>query len=375
MGGPAFKLRYVFEDHKVAVLSSNYALYGDMSRRVMEALYELTASVEPYSIDEAFVKFSVNNNKNWTQQGRHIKDTVGKWTGIPVSVGIAPSKTLAKLANETVKAKPEYEGVLSLTQNMRIDELLKNTPVKSIWGIGSGFTQRLFKEGIYNALQLRQKYHQPQWVRSRLKVNGLRTVMELNGEPCTGITERTDTRKGIMTSRSFGEAVTALKDIREAVANFVSTAAQKLRAQHSLASLLWVTLRTSKYAAGAPSTYKRTLTVSFPTPTAHTPHLIEDAQKAAEYLFETGNRYKKAAVMLTGIVPESEMQADLFSNHSYKKDQHELMNRVDEINKKYGKRTTHIAGTGIEQNWQMKQEYLSDGFTTRWDELMEVQAS
>jgi len=154
----------------------------------------------------------------------------------------------------------------------------------------------------------------------------------------------------------------------------VSMAAQKLRAQHSVASLLSVTLRTSKYAAGAPSTYKRTLTVSFPTPTAHTPHLIKAAQKAAEYRFETGNRYKKAAVMLTGIVPESEMQADLFSNHSYKKDQHELMNRVDEINKKYGKRTTHIAGTGIDQNWQMNQEHLSDGFTTQWDELMEVQA-
>jgi len=288
--------------------------------------------------------------------------------------GYCTIENMAKLANETAKAKPEYEGVLSLTQNMQIDELLKNTPVKSIWGIGGGFTQRLFKEGIYNALQLKKKYHQPQWVRSRLKVNGLRTVMELNGEPCTGITERTDTRKGIMTSRSFGEAVTALKDIREAVANFVSMAAQKLRAQHSVASLLSVTLRTSKYAAGAPSTYKRTLTVSFPTPTAHTPHLIEAAQKAAEYRFETGNRYKKAAVMLTGIVPESEMQADLFSNHSYKKDQHELMNRVDEINKKYGKRTTHIAGTGIDQNWQMNQEHLSDGFTTQWDELMEVQA-
>lgn len=169
--------------------------------------------------------------------------------------------------------------------------------------------------------------------------------MELNGEPCLGISEMTDLRKGIMTSRSFGEAVTDLKYIREAVANFVSIAAQKLRAQNSVASVLSVTLRTSKYARFA-SRYKHGLTVNFPTPTANTPRLIDAAQQAAEHLFTEGNRYKKAAVMLTGIIPQSEIQTDLFSNQEYDRKQHELMNKIDEINQKYDKRTTLFAGTG-----------------------------
>lgn len=373
MGGPAFKLRDVFEDYNVVVLSSNYALYGDMSRRVMEALQELAASVEPYSIDEAFVTLSKNDSCDWTKQGRDIKETIYRWTGIPVSVGIAPTKTLAKLANETAKKTPEYEGVLSLADHPELDAILKATPVKKIWGIGPGFSQRLFKEGIYNALQLKNKYHQPQWIRSRLKVNGLRTVMELNGEPCLEVSDQVDVRKGIMTSRSFGQAVTQLSDIREAVANFVSIAAQKLRAQQSVASVLSVTLRTSKYARHAPSKYKHGLTVNFPAPTANTLQLIDAAQQAAESLFTKGNRYKKAAVTLTGIIPQVEIQADLFADQEYDQKQHDLMNKVDEINQKYGKRTTLFAGTGIEQEWQMKQEFLSPRYTTSWDDLMELE--
>lgn len=373
MAGPAFKLRDVFEDYDVVVLSSNYALYGDMSRRVMEALQELTASVEPYSIDEAFVKLSKNDSRSWARQGIDIKDTIYRWTGISVSVGIAPSKTLAKLANETAKSDEKYNGVLSLADHPELDAILKTTPVKKIWGIGPGFSQRLFREGIYDALQLKNTYRKPQWVRSRLKVNGLRTVMELNGESCLEVSDRADARKGIMTSRSFGQAVTELSDIREAVANFVSIATQKLRAQQSVASVLSVTLRTSKYARHAPSKYKHGLTVNFPAPTANTPQLIDAAQQAAEHLFTEGNRYKKAAVMLTGIIPQAEIQADLFTDEEYDKKQHQLMNKVDEINRKYGKRTTLFAGTGIEQDWQMKQEFLSPRYTTHWDELMETE--
>lgn len=374
MGGPAFKLRDIFEDHKVAVLSSNYALYGDMSRRVIETLNKLTASVEPYSIDEAFVQLSKHDTRSWNEQGQDIREAVGQWTGIPVSVGIAPSKTLAKLANETAKAHAKYKGVLNLADNTELDNILKQTPVKNIWGIGPGFSQRLFKEGIYNALQLKNTHHQPQWIRSRLKVNGLRTVMELNGEPCLEVSDRADARKGIMTSRSFGETVTELCDIKEAVANFVSIAAQKLRAQQSVASVLSVTLRTSKYARQTSSKYKHGLTVNFPAPTANTLQLIQAAQRIAEHLFTKGNRYKKAAVMLTGIIPQSEIQTDLFSTQKYDKKQHQLMDKVDEINTKYGKRTTLFAGTGLEQPWQMKQEYLSKRFTTCWDELVTISA-
>lgn len=370
MGGPAFKLREVFEDYNVAVLSSNYALYGNMSRRVMEALQELAASVEPYSIDEAFVTFSNNDSRDWTKQGLDIKETIYRWTGIPVSVGIAPSKTLAKLANETAKKTPEFEGVLSLADHPQLDRILEQTPVKDIWGIGPGFSQRLFNEGIYNALKLKHTAGRPEWVRSLLKVNGLRTVMELNGEPCLEVSDHADVRKGIMTSRSFGNAVTKLCDINEAVANFVSIAAQKLRAQQSVASVLSVTLRTSKYASSAPSRYKKGLSINFAAPTANTPQLIKAAHYAAEKLFVPGNRYKKAAVMLTGIIHEAEIQGDLFAEQQYDQKQHQLMDKVDEINRKYGKRATLFAATGIKQEWQMKQEFLSPRYTTRWDDLM-----
>lgn len=370
MGGPAFKLRHVFEDHNVTVLSSNYALYGDLSRRVMETLQELSASVEPYSIDEAFVTLSENDNRSWTQQGQDIKETIYRWTGIPVSVGIAPSKTLAKLANETAKSSTEYKGVLSLADNPGLDGILEQTPVKEIWGIGPGFSQRLFNDGIYNALQLKKTAGRPEWVRSRVNINGLRTVTELNGEPCLEVSNHTDARKGIMTSRSFSNAVTELFDLQEAVANFVSIAAQKLRAQQSVASLLTITLRTSKYARSAPSRYKRGISINFPTPTANTPKLIKAAHHAVEELFTKGHRYKKAAVMLTGILPESEVQGDLFIEQQYDEKQHNLMNKVDEINRKYGKRSTLFAATGIEQKWQMKQEHLSPRYTTCWDDLM-----
>lgn len=372
MTAPEFKQRHFFKSHNVAVLSSNYALYGDMSRRVMQTLRNLTPSVEPYSIDEAFLELSRNIDQDWDEYGRTIKDTVWRWTGIPVSVGIAPTKTLAKIANETAKDQPEYNGVLNLVGNPNLDDILKAISVSEIWGIGAGFTQQLFKFGITNGYQLKETLSNKKWVRKHLKVTGLRTVMELNGKPCLEVENVSDPRKGIMTSRSFGEAVTDLHDIKEAAANFVSIAAEKLRAQNSVASVLSVMLRTNKYADPR-SRYKFGMERTLHMPTAHTPHLIKCAHACVDELFEQGQRYKKAAVMLTGIISQSEIQADLFEDNTYDEQQHRLMDKLDDINSKYGKRTTMFAGTGIEQPWQMKQQFLSPRFTTRWDELMEVE--
>ncbi len=373
MAGPAFKQRSLFRKHKVAVLSSNYALYGDMSRRVMETLRDLTPFVEPYSIDEAFVEISRNIDKDLDAYGRAIRQTIKQWTGIPVSVGIAPSKTLAKIANETAKANPKYRGVLNLADNPELDTILEQTKVSDVWGIGPGLTQRLFKFGITDALQLKKTGNNSKWVRQHLNVTGLRTVMELNGQPCLDMENSTDSRKGIMTSRSFGEAVTDIEDMKEAVASFVSIAAEKLRAQKSVASVVSVMLRTNKYTDRY-SRHKFGMEINLKMPTANTPDLIKCAHAGVDKLFEPNQRYKKAAVMLTGIIPQSEVQGDLFEEASYSKEQHRLMNKVDEINNKYGSRTTHIAGTGIKQPWQMKQQYLSKRFTTRWDELLEVKA-
>lgn len=369
MGAPEFKIRDLLKEKQVVIKSSNYAFYGDMSRRVMQTLRHLAPKVEPYSIDEAFMEFPKLIANDLDTFGRLIKSTLRQWTGLPVSVGIAPSKTLAKIANERAKSHPIYDGVLNLVENPKVDTILKDTKLRDIWGIGPGLSQRLFKEDIQNALQLKQQISRRDWVRSRLNVTGLRTVMELNGDPCLEVENVEDPRKGIMTSRSFGKTVTNPEDLREAVAQFISIAAEKLRAQNSVTSLLHITLRTNKYS-NYKSQYKYGAEVPLQMPTANTAYLIECGHACVNQLYEPGLRYKKAAVMLTGILPETEVQTDLFEKKQYTRDQHRLMKKVDDINTKYGSRTTHFASTGIEQSWQMKQEHLSPKYTTRWDGIL-----
>lgn len=370
MGAPLFKQQDLIKRKEIKICSSNYALYGDMSRRVMQTLRHLTHRVEPYSIDEAFIEFPKTGQKELQTFGREIRSTVLQWTGLPVSVGIAPSKTLAKIANETAKSHARYGGVLNLAGNPDRDKILRGTNVSEIWGIGKGLSERLYKEGIINALQLKRQINRRDWVRDKLNVTGLRTVMELNGQPCLDIENADNPRKGIMTSRSFGKAVTRLTDLREAVAEFISIAAEKLRAQQSVTSMLHLTLRTNKYATEY--RYKYGIDVPLSNPTANTAALIRHGEHALQRIYQSGLKYKKAAIMLTGIVPEAEVQADLFSADQYSTRQHRLMQKMDDINARYGRGSAHFASTGIEQLWQMKQQYLSPKYTTRWDELMEA---
>lgn len=371
MGVPAFKVQDLLKEKQIVVKSSNYALYGDMSRRVMETLRYLTPDVEPYSIDEAFMEFPKLIADDLNSFGHKIKSTVKQWTGLPVSIGIASSKTLAKIANETAKSHPKYNGVLNLVENPRVDDILKKTELTDIWGIGSGLSQRLFKEGIQNGLQLKQQISRREWVRNRLNVTGLRTVMELNGDPCLEVENVSDPRKGIMTSRSFGKAVTDPEDLSEAIAQFISIAAEKLRAQNSVTSLLHITLRTNKYSTYK-SKYKYGIELPLSMPTANTAHLIKCGHACLGKLYQSELRYKKAAVLLTGILPESKVQTDLFNGHQYTTKEHKLMEKIDDINAKYGSETTHFASTGIDQPWQMKQQHLSPKYTTRWDGILEA---
>lgn len=297
MGIPEFKIRDLIKENNIVLKSSNYALYGDMSRRVMETLRHLTPKVEPYSIDEAFMEFPKLIVEDLQTFGSNIKSTVKQWTGLPVSVGIATSKTLAKIANETAKSDLQYDGVLNLVDNPKLDALLKNTKLTDIWGIGAGLSQRLFKEGIQNAFQLKQQISRKEWVRSKLSVTGLRTVMELNGEPCLEIENTVDPRKGIMTSRSFGKAVTDFGDLSEAIAQFTSIAAEKLRAQNSVASLLHITLRTNKYS-DYKSKYKYGVEHPLQMPTANTSHLIKCGHACLDKLYQDDLRYKKQLLCL-----------------------------------------------------------------------------
>jgi DNA polymerase V len=372
MGVPEFKVRPLIKKMNIAVRSSNYALYGDMSKRVMETIKSITPDMEVYSIDEAFVKIKGGSEEEIRATGRCIRETVRRNTGIPVSVGIASTKTLAKIANETAKKRLELNGVLYLNKIEAVHAVLKKTSVGDIWGVGRNYRDMLERQSINNAYQLSRM--PDSWVRSNMKVVGLRTVWELRGFSCLGIESCVENKKGILSSRSFGFPVKSYQNILESVSSFTTRASEKLRAQKCVASAITVTLVTSKYAnPGKP--YKFGRSVTLPNPTANTTVLVKFARGLASMLFKEGQTYKKAWVMFTGIVPESEIQADLFSDQSYSPKEHNLMDSLDAINSKYGSRTLRPASNGIEQPWQMKQQYLSKRYTTRWDELMTVRVS
>jgi DNA polymerase V len=379
MGAPEFKSRKLFKEKGVIVRSSNYALYGDMSDRVMDILYQLTHSIEVYSIDEAFVRVSTNIFEDLNEYGQYIKDTILRWTGLPVSVGIAPSKTLAKVANSIAKRNPLFDGVLALSSQEETDRHLEHLPIQKIWGIGSGMGIRLHRHGIETALELKKTSNNRKWVRKNLHVTGLRTVLELNGMPCIKMGEAMDKRKGILTSRMFGTPIYAKEHLQEAISTYVSRAAEKLRAQSSVASLLRVTLIGDKYS-NLKGQYKYSAGVSLQVPTANTPTLIRLAKALVTHLYLENTKYKKAAVMLTGIVPNSEVQMDLFEPHLYTQQQFQLMECLDQINSKFGRNKAAFASTGLHKEkdhrnkWLMNQNYLSNRYTTRWDELMVVKA-
>ena len=379
MGAPEFKYRALFKKNGVIVRSSNYALYGDMSHRVMETLRKLTHNIEVYSIDEAFVEVSTTMFPSLTDYGKIIRETVQKWTGIPVSVGIASTKTLAKVANHIAKKNPEYKGVFDFSASSNKDELLETFPVRKIWGIGNGLTIRLHRYGIQNALQLKHTITNKKWVRKQMAVTGLRTVLELNECPCSGLGIGRDSRKGILSSRMFGKPLYDLEEILEALSTFTSRATEKLRAQYSVTSCIQVQLIGDKYE-DIKGKYKFGAYFSIPVPTAHTPTLITIAKKLAEQVFEPGRKYKKAAVMLTGIVPQSEVQMNLFDPEMYTQKQFRLMESMDKINSKYGRNHMAFAATGLHKKgtnknkWLMNQNYLSKKYTTKWDELMVVSA-
>jgi len=379
MGAPEFKFRKFFRDRGVEIRSSNYPLYGDMSRRVMETLRHLTHDIEVYSIDEAFAELSTNIYTDLEEYGRVIRDTVYKWTGLPVSVGIATSKTLAKIANETAKRNIEYNGVLSLRNNPGTDAILKKMPLQKVWGIGQGLTVRLNRHNITTAYHLKQKVDNKRWVRKHLNITGLRTVLELNGLSCMKLSEALESRKGILTSRMFGKPLYDLPEIQEAVATFISRGAEKLRAQGSVASNLQVILIGDKFS-NPKSKYKYGAYTSFKVPTAHTPTLIQAGKKITESVHLPNTKYKKAAIMLTGLVPYSEVQMDLFDPELYTQQQFRLMECLDQINTKHGRNTAAFAATGLHREnnenvrWKMNQNFLSKRYTTKWDDIMVAKA-
>jgi len=374
MAGPFFKAKDIIQSNNVTVFSSNYNLYGDMSRRVMDTLTYLVGkkNVEVYSVDEAFLNLNELNN-NFFDFAMSIRKTVEQWTGIEVSVGVAPTKTLAKLANNIAKKdKASSECVMVLDSTEKIAEALKGAKVKDLWGVGKQLATKLNSFGITTAWDLYNLSEE--WVRHHLGgVVGVRLLKELHGEESILMDKELINKKMITTTRMFGSPVTELNDIKEALATYTSRAAEKLRRQHSAACVINVFVvpkeenRPNNFSHG-PMIEAYTILSS---PTVLTHELIKPAMKMAERIYQPGRSYKKAGVILSGLVPDTSIQSNLFETSS-KSVGRFLMEMMDNINFSMRDDLIKFASTGIQRNWKMRQEFHSPRYTTRWEELHKV---
>ncbi len=373
MGQPVFEIEEVLQAHDVQMFSSNYSLYADLSSRVMTVLSQFSPLQEIYSIDESFLELTSLLIDDLTEYGHTIRARVLQYTGIPVSVGIAATKCLSKIAVEIVKHDPSYDGVLDLTRlpEQEIDELLARVAIDEVWGIGSKYARFLRSFGIDTAKEL--KYADERWIRKYLTVTGERIVLELRGISCIPIEVEKPLKQGIMSSKTFGKDITSWDEMKEAISSYTARAAEKLREQDSLASCLTIFIRTNSFKTDIPQ-YSNSWTVNFPYPTAFTPDLIRYALDGLKKIFQDGFRYRKAGVYLTKITPQSALQPDLFGDCSltelYK--QARFMAIVDAINRIYGRDTLFFAIQGITQSWRMRQLKLSQRFTTQWSEILTI---
>ena len=368
MGVAFFQVKDLAEKHGVVALSSNYTLYADMSRRVMETLCNFTPEIEIYSIDEAFLNLS-GFGENLTDYGRKIRQTVKQWTGMPVSIGIAETKTLAKIANRFAKHSPEADGVFELMEQSRIDEALAQTGVEHIWGIGIKTCIKLKRAGIKTALALHGV--DIEWMRRRFGVTGVRTVYELRGMSCYELEDQPPAKKGITVSRMFGRKVETVEELKEAIASYASRAGEKLRDEGMAAGAMTVYVMTSRFV-NPRKRYFNSRGVYFPVATNYTPELIEYATGAIERLYKKGFLYAKAGLILGDLVPEGRVQGNLFDQADRRKSRR-LMQAIDAVNLKLPDSPLIWAAEGIDQPWQAKFAKRSKRYTTQWDELAEVE--
>lgn len=375
MAGPYYLAKPIIEKHAVEVFSSNYNLYGDMSWRVMDTLISLFGEdhVEVYSVDECFVDLEGFSKEQLNEVAQNAKTVVEKWTGVKVSVGVAPTKTLAKLANNMAKKNKKATGeVMILADDDAIIKALQKTPVKYLWGVGTGFAEKLVAFNIHTAWDVRNLSED--WVRKNLGgVVGVRLLKELKCEEAIMMDDELVTKKMIATTRMFGNAVTELNDIREAVATYTARAAEKLRRQKSAASII-STFVVPKETRKAGERFRHGPMLStytlLPQPTSLTNELIKPAVKMAEQLFKKGEKYKKAGIMLSGLVPDKSIQGNLFEpGRSIGR---LLMEMMDNINFSMRDDVLKFASSGTTRNWKMRQEFHSPRYTTRWNELRTV---
>jgi DNA polymerase V len=364
MGVAAFEIAGLLKKHSVLALSSNYTLYADMSSRVMETLSMFTPDIEIYSIDEAFLNLA-GISGSLTDYGHRIRQTVKQWTGMPVSIGIAHTKTLAKIANHLAKKSAQLDGVLDLTISTNLEQVLAEVPVEKVWGIGIKMTIVLKRAGINTALDLSKA--DTGWIKDKFGIVGVRTVYELRGECCYELEQNPPAQKSIIVSRMFGEPVESVEQLKEAAASYASRAGERLREQGLSAGAQTLFVTTSRFIRNS---YFDSHTVEFAVPTSDTMKLLRAALLSTEKLYRRGCQFKKCGVILTGLVPESQAQRGLFDNADREKNRR-LMQAVDAINAKVTS-PLRWAAEGLIQPWQVKFKRRTKRFTTCWSELPEV---
>ncbi len=368
MGEPAFKINNLLQQNKVTMFSSNYVLYGDMSRRVMNTLSEFAPEIEVYSIDEAFLNLT-GLTPDFEMYAQKIRQTVVKNTGIPVSIGIGPTKVLAKTANHYAKKVSENNGVLVLDTPEKAAEMLKKFEIDEVWGIGRQYAKFLKKQAIKTAWDF--ILMPDSWVKKHLTINGLRIKKELEGIRCLPLEANPPIKQAICTSRSFGEFQTDLEPLKEAVATYAAKCGYKLRKQKSCAGVLIVFLETNRFNQNDPQ-YSPEYVYKLPIATSSSLELIKAALYSLELIYRSGYRYKKAGVIVAEIVPETAVQGSLFGDEINLEKQAEIMKTMDRINAKYGREMVKTAIQGVKGSWQMRQARLSSSYTTQWDDIITV---
>lgn len=367
MGQPVFEIRELIRQHRVQVFSSNYALYGDMSARVMNTLRQFAPSMEVYSVDESFLDFSGMERFDLAAHASNLRQTVLRWVGVPVCVGIAPTKVLAKIANRLAKQDKQGDGVRILSGTW--DNELRAVEVGDVWGIGRQYATLLQQYGVKTAYDLSQA--NDAWVRKHLTVVGLRIKKELEGQACIHLETDVPNKKNVGTTRTFRQPLTTEAELGEAVADFAARCGEKLRRQHSNAASLTAYIQTNHLAAAEPQ-HARSFTVTFTTPTNSTLQLVQGAKLALHKIFREGYRYKRAGVLLSGLSDQATGQLSLFDPIDHEKHQR-LMCALDRVNARYGRNTVCTAAQTLGGGARLTQQNrLSPCYTTRWKDLLTV---
>jgi len=354
MGEPYFKIKKIVKENDVKIFSTNFALYGDISRRVMKTLKQFSPQMEIYSIDEAFLDLSSVRNENLLEHSYKIRKTILKWTGIPTSIGIGSTKTLSKAANYI--AKKEKSGIIDLVNSKKIDEILSKIRISDVWGVGRQLTKFYIKNGINTAYDLKNMHNG--WIKKNTSVFGSRTAMELRGIPCVSLELHEEKRKNCCVSRSFGKKVTKIEDLSEAITKHCLNAAEKIRLDKQTTKKITIFIRTSPFQMGN-NYYANSKNVDLPIRTSDSIILIKQALTALESIYKEGYRYQKTGIILSGLKDVNAYNKNLFSTINNDEKRIKLMQAIDHTNIKYGRDALSVAQARLKKRWNIKRQYSS----------------